>query len=81
MEDITDAVYMHANRVCKDFQVEKLGKYHDLYLKSDTWLLADVFESFREICLKIHLLDPAKKFSASGLAWQVALEKTDVKLK
>ena len=63
MEDITDAVYMHANRVCKDFQVKKLGKYHDLYLKSDTWLLADVFESFREMCLKIHLLDPAKKFS------------------
>ena len=81
MEDIAGAIYMHTNRVCQDFEVKKLGKYHDLYLKSDTWLLADVFESFREMCLKIHHLDPAKKFPASGLAWQVALKKTDVKLK
>ena len=72
---------LHANRVCKDFEVKNLGKYHDLYLKSDTWLLVDVFESFREMCLKIHHLDAAKNFSASGLAWQVALKNTDVKLK
>ena len=65
----------------KDFEVKNLGKYHDLYLKSDTWLLVDVFESFREMCLKIHHLDAAKIFSASGLAWQVALKNTDVKLK
>ena len=36
MEDIAGAIYMHTNRVCKDFEVKKLGKYHDLYLKSDT---------------------------------------------
>ena len=36
MEDITDADYMHVKRVCKDFEMKKLGEYHDLYLKRDT---------------------------------------------
>ena len=70
LEDITDADYMHAKRVCKDFEMKNLGEYHDLYLKSDTLLLADGFESFRDLCLGIHELDPVKFISASGLAWQ-----------
>ena len=52
MEDITDADYMHMKRVCKDFEIKKLGEYHDLLLKSDTLLLADAFKNFRKICLK-----------------------------
>ena len=46
VEDIIDADYIHARRVCKDFEIKNLVKYHDLYLKSDTILLADVFENF-----------------------------------
>ena len=80
MEDITDADYMHAKRVCKDFEIKNLGEYHDLYLKSDTLLLADVFENFSKMCLNIYQLDPAKFLSAPGLAWQAALKKTRVKL-
>ena len=38
MEDSTEADYMHAERVCKDSEIKKLGEYHDLYLKSDTLL-------------------------------------------
>ena len=64
MEDITDADYAHAKRVCKDFEIKKLEKYHDLYIQSDTLSLADVFENFR----------------APGLALQAALKKTKVKL-
>ena len=50
MEDITDTDYMHAKRVCKDFEIKNLGKYNDLYLKIDTLLLADVFENSRKMC-------------------------------
>ena len=39
---------------------KKFRRYHDLYLQSDPILLADVFENFRNMCLKIHELDPAK---------------------
>ena len=46
MEDIIGADYIHARRVCKDFEIKNLGKYHDSYLKSDTLILADVLENF-----------------------------------
>ena len=69
MEDITDTDYIHAKRVWKDFEIKNLCKYHDLYLKSDTLLLADVFKNFRKNCFKIYHLDAVKKFSAPGLAW------------
>ena len=35
MEDITDANYAHAKRVCKDFEIKNLGEFHDLYVQSD----------------------------------------------
>ena len=59
-EDVTDADYMHAKRVCKNFEIKNLSKYHDLYLKNDVLLLADVFENFRKMGLKIYELDPVK---------------------
>ena len=80
LEDKTDADYMHGERVCKDFEINDLGKYHDLRLKSDTLLLADVFKNFRKICLKIYQLDAVKLFPTPGLAWQADLKKTKVKL-
>ena len=79
MEDISDQDHAHT-RVCKDSEIKNLGEYHDLYVQSDTLLLADVFENFRNMCLVIYELDPAKFFSAPGLALQAALKKTKVKL-
>ena len=69
MWDITDADYAHAKRVCKDFEIKNLEEYHDLYVQSNTLLLANVFENFRDMCLKIYELDFAKFLSATGLAW------------
>ena len=75
IEDITNVDCMHGKRVFKHPKVKNLGEYHDFYLKSDTLPSADVFENFREMLLKIYQLDPAKFFSAPGLAWQAALKK------
>ena len=74
MEDITDADYAHAKTVCKHFEIENLGKHYDLYVQSNTLLLADVFENFRYMCLEIYELDPTKKILAPGLAWQATLK-------
>ena len=80
IDDITDADYMHAKSVCKDFNLKNLGEHRHLYLKSDRLLLVDVFENFRKLHLKIYHLDPTKFLSSPGLAWQTALKKTEVKL-
>ena len=80
LEDIVDADYIHAKRVCKDFQIKKLSEYHDLYLKSDALLLADVFQNFRKTCLKEYKLAPEKFISVPGLALQAALKNPEVKL-
>ena len=80
MEDITDSHYNHTKRVRNDFEIKNLGEYHDLYVKSDTLLLADVFENFKEMCLEIYQLDPAIFFSPLGLVWQAALKSTKVEL-
>ena len=64
LKDITDADYVHTKRVCKDFEIKYLGKYLDLYVQSDTLFLADVFEIFTNMSLKIYALDPAKFISA-----------------
>ena len=80
MEDITDADYAHAKRVCENLEIKHFGEYRDLYVQSDTLFLVDVFENFRKMCIIIYELDPAKFLSTPGLAWQAALKKTKVKL-
>ena len=80
MENIEDIDYRHGNNVFKRFKLKNLGEYHDLYVQSDTLLLADVFENFRNTCLKVYELDPAHFLSLPGLAWVVCLKKTNVKL-
>ena len=80
MEDITDADYKHAKKVWKNFKIKNLGEYHDLYVKSDTLLIADVSENFRNKCIEIYELDTAHFLSAPGLVWQACFRKTKVKL-
>ena len=66
MEDISDIDYRHANNVCKRFKLENLGDYDDLYVKSDTLLLADIFNNFRDMCIKEYELDPTHFLSSLG---------------
>ena len=53
-EGITDEDYVHALKVWDAFKLKKLAEYHDLYVQSDTLLLADVFENFRDKCIEIN---------------------------
>ena len=64
----------------KNLNNKNIGDYHDLYVQSDTLLLANVFENFRHKCIEIYELDHAHFLSAPGLAWQACLKKTEVKL-
>ena len=75
MEDVTDVDHKHAKRVFKSLNNKNLGDYYDLYVQRDTLLLADAFENFRNMCIKVYELDPAHFLSAPGLAWQACLKK------
>jgi hypothetical protein len=79
-ESVNEANYLRARRVFKRFDCEHLGDYHDLYLKTDVLLLADVFEDFRRVCLENYKLDPAHYILAPGLSWDAMLKRTGVKL-
>ena len=77
MEDISDVDHRHAKRVFKNLSNKNLGDYFDLYVQSDKLLLADEFENFRNMCIKLYELDPAHFLSARGLAWQPCLKKME----
>ena len=80
LEGISYGDYAHAQKVWEVFGIKNRGEYHDLYAQSDTLLLADVFENFRDDCNEIYELDPVYFVSAPGLARQACLKKTGVKL-
>ena len=67
-------------RVRKDFKIKNLELYHDLYVRSNILLLADVFETCRKICLEIYELDAIHLLTVPRLAWKAALEKAKEKL-
>ena len=80
MENISEIDYAHANNVFKKFNINSLGEYHDLYVRSDTLLLADIFENLRQSCLENYELDSAHFVSLPRSAWQACLKKTNVEL-
>ena len=75
-----EAFYRCAKRVFKYLRNNCLGDNDDLYVQSDTLLLADVFEHFKNMCLKTYEPDPSHFLSAPGLAWETCLKKTKIKL-
>ena len=77
---ISEEDYQHAQRVWKEFGIRDLGDYHDLYLRTDVVLLANVFEAFRDTCLKHYKLDLAHFYTSPRLAWHACLKHTGIKL-
>ena len=73
LEVISDKVCAHAQKLFGEYCTD-IGDYHDLYVQTDTLLLADVFEKFRDKCIEIYGLDPSYFLSAPGLAWQACLK-------
>ena len=79
-ENISEDDYRHAEDVWKTFHLKNMGEYHDLYLKSDILILADVFENFRKTCLTYYELDPLHYVTSPGLAWDAMLKMTKINL-
>ena len=80
MSGISEKNHQHACKVWNEFGLKNMGDYHDLYLETDVLLLANVFESFRKVCLHNYGLDPGHLYTAPGLAWKACLKKTGVNL-
>ena len=79
---ITEDQYEKAKEIydlmeCKDFDS---GDNHDLYLTLDVYLLADIFEAFRQVGLKEYQIDPAHFYSAPNFSWEGMLISTKVEL-
>ena len=77
---INDKDYDHAQNVWKTFGCETMKDYHDLYLKTDVLLLADVMTEFRKVCKKVYGLDALHYYTSPGLAWDAMLKYTGVEL-
>ena len=78
--EINEKEYERAVNGWKLFKIKSLDQYHDLYLKTDVSLLADVFEKFIKTCLSYYRLDPSHYFSSPGLSWNSMLKMTRIKL-
>ena len=79
-ESVSQKKYEHAQKVGKEFNYQTLGDYHDLYLKTDVVLLADVFQTFRKTCMGSYKLDPFHYLTAPGLSWDALLKYTNINL-
>ena len=73
MSGVSSEDYEHATKVWNEFSLRDVGEYHDLYLKTDVILLANIFEAFRKVCLDNYGLDQAHFYTAPGLAWKACL--------
>ena len=72
--------YLQAVKTWNNFEMKSMGYYHDLYLKTDVLLLADVFEKFINRSLEFYKLDLSYYFSSPGLSWDAVLRMAEIKL-
>ena len=79
-EDITLDDYKKAKQIWKHFDIQNMGEYHDLYLKTDVLLLTDVFENFRDMCLSYYGLDPVYYYTLPNFAFDAMLKLTGIEI-
>jgi hypothetical protein len=79
-KNISQEEYTHAQKIWQQYQCKTMRDYHDIYLKSDVMLLAEVFENFRQTSLSIYRLDPCHYVTTPGIAWDACLRQTKVEL-
>ena len=79
-ECISEKDYKTANNIWNVFKMNTIGDYHDLYLKADVLLLADVFENFINTYLTYYGLDPCHYFSSRGFSWDAILKMIKIGL-
>ena len=80
MSSIGKEDHQRAQRVWEEFGIHNLGNYHDLYLRTDVVLLANVYNAFRDTCLRHYKLDPAHFYTSPGLDWKACLKRTGIRL-
>ena len=79
-QHVTQEDYQHAQEMWTAFNCQNLGDYHDLYMKTDVLLLADIFENFHLLCMETYKLDPAHYYTSLGLSWDAMLKHTKINL-
>ena len=79
-EDTTNDDYNKAKQIWKHFDIQNMGEYHDLYLKTDVLLLTDVFENFRDMCLSYYGLDPVYYYTLPNFAFDAMLKLTGIEI-
>ena len=77
---ISDKKYEHVLNVWNKFEMKTMKNYHDLFLKSDVLLLANVFEKFRNNRLKNHGLCPRHYLSPPDLSLDAILKVAKIKI-
>lgn len=77
---ISDDEYQFAQLVWREFNIENIGEYADLYMKTDILLLADIFENFRMKCFEIYKLDPCHYFTTPGFSFDAMLKYTQIEI-
>ena len=79
-EGISDSDSERAKIIWKHFNIYNMGEYHDLYLKTGVLLLTDIFENFRDVCMKYYGLDPALYYTLPNFAFDAMLKMTGVEI-
>ena len=78
--NISDEEHKHAQKVWNEFNCKTMRDYHNLYLKTDVLLLANVIENYRDVCINNYSLDPLLYYTAPGLVWDAALNISKITL-